>query len=151
MKRVLVLVAVITISISAFSQNYKQAIGVKIGKTVALEYKLNASPQNFLIMGLHFRPWQKDKGLYFSGYYNWSYNIDPVPGLSWYVGPGANIGASFFPSTNLFYLSINAMLGIEYKFDTIPLALAIDFTPGAGMAPNLHFSWNIGLGIKYAF
>lgn len=145
MTRILVLIAAMIISVSAFSQNYKQAIGVKFGNTFVLEYKLNTTSKNFLQLGFHL-PWDV-RGLYFSGFYNWNYNIDPIPGLSLYVGPGAYVGG--YLRTNQLYLSINVMLGMEYKFDTIPLALAIDFTPGGGISPNYHFAWNIGLGVKY--
>lgn len=145
MKKVLILTAAMIISISAFSQSYKQAIGIKIGSTLALEYKLNLSPQNFLQFDL-LLPWNTG-GLYFSGFYNWKYNMDTVPGLSLYVGPGACLGMDFDP--NQFYLSINAMLGVEYKFDTVPIALSLDITPGIGISPNYHLSYNVGLGIKY--
>lgn len=147
MKKILVLIAAMTISISAFAQNYKQAVGVKFGNTYSIEYKLNTSTQNFVQFGLQ-GPWNAS-GMFFSGFYNWNFNIDPAPGLSWYIGPGAYIGGYFKPTD--FYISANVMLGIEYKFDTAPIALAIDFTPGIGIAPKFHFSWNIGLGVKYAF
>lgn len=154
MKKTILLAFVLLLigSTTAFSQQYRHAVGLKLGYDFALTYKMNLSEANSIDLGVNLHPWGTF-GLNVYGYYNWQWAINQVPGLSWYVGPGAHIG--FF--SNAFYLSINGLIGLEYKFQNIPLALSIDWGPGVGFVMaketfRVGFAgYYGGLGVKYTF
>ena len=152
MKKVIAIIAALVVSVSAFSQNYQNAIGLKIGYDVAATYKTHLSSSNALDLGINLSGlFQKNGlGLLASGFYTWENQLGGVDGLSWYVGPGAYIGL-FLGDTVAFNASINAMLGLEYKFANIPLALSVDWTPGLNLT-GIAFSWHGGgIGAKYTF
>lgn len=149
MKKIFVILAVLTISVSAFSQSYKNAIGVKLGYDMAITYKTNLSEANFLDFSVDFSG-VFSGGSYFGitagGFYNWNFVV--ADGLSVYVGPGVYLGLY----SSSFYASINAMLGIEYKFANAPIAISLDYTPGLRITPNIGYAgYSGGLGVKYTF
>lgn len=151
MKRFLVILAALIISVSAFSQSYKNAIGVKLGYDMALTYKTNLSEANFLDFSVDFSFFHKGYfGVTAGGFYNWNFVV--ADGLSLYVGPGVYLGVGLSDNSAAFYASINAMLGIEYKFANAPIAISLDYTPGLRICPNIGYSgYAGGLGVKYTF
>lgn len=147
MKKILVTILALTISISAFSQNFERAVGVKLGYGVAVTYKQFISPAN----ALNF---EADFGLFNNFYlwgsanYLWNFDIKGAPGLCWFIGPGLNLGVY----SEKFDLGINCMGGIEYKFANIPLALSFDYKPSVSFINGFHGLWTGGgLGVKYTF
>ena len=156
MKKVIAILAALVVSISAFSQNYQSAIGLKVGYDVAFTYKTHMSQTNALELGASlsglYNPERLD--LLVNGFYTWEYQLAGINGLSWYVGPGAYLGAHLgkkIEDAPALSASINAMLGLEYKFENIPLALSIDWTPGLNLT-GIAFSWHGGgVGAKYTF
>ncbi len=151
MKKILIILAALTISVSAFSQSYKNAIGLRLGYDFAITYKANLSESNFLDFGVNLHPWG-GFGVNVYGFYDWNFNISGVDGLSWYVGPGVTLGY-----WGGFAASINGIIGLEYKFANIPLALSVDYAPGIGFYAggggfHIGYSGYIGgLGVKYTF
>lgn len=131
-----------TISTSAFSQEYKQAVGLRLGYNLSLDYKMNLSESNSIIANVTL-PWTFG-GVLVGGYYNWNFDIGAVDGLGWYVGAGANLGL-----LGGFYASVNAMAGIEYKLKDFPIAIAAEFTPGLTVTPRIGFGYDTGLVIRY--
>ncbi len=155
MKKFLVVLVALFLSITAFSQEYKNSIGVKLGYDMSIDYKHNLSESNFINTGTSFLFWGAF-GLRAYGFYNWNFPIRSVDGLSWYVGPGAYVG--FFMNSQYlgFDGSINAMIGLEYKLRNIPLAFSFDWAPGLRITTYLPhyvgFAYGCGgLGIKYTF
>lgn len=154
MKKIIVALIALTISISAFSQSYKQAVGIKLGYDVEFTYKYNLSQINAIDAGLG---WFFDNSFLVNGFYLWNFDINQVDGLRWYVGPGAYLGAYLHKEYSSIMFSINARAGIEYKFDDIPLALSLDWSPGiefSGKGDDFgpDFGWRgLGLGVKYTF
>lgn len=152
MKKIIAIIAALVISASAFAQNYQSAIGLKIGYDVAATYKTHLSPSNALDLGVNLSGLfnKNGLGLLVSGFYTWENELAGVNGLTWYAGPGAYIGL-FLGDPLAFSASINAMVGIEYKFEGLPLALSVDWTPGLNLT-GIAFSWHGGgIGVKYTF
>ena len=86
-------------------------------------------------------------------------------GLHWLVGGGISLGYSWYMynrydyaygrqySTTYGKFGINAIGGIEYKFN-IPLTLQADFRPGYGLLFKEHlavsyFDWAVCVGLRY--
>lgn len=152
MKKFIAIITALVISVTAFSQSYKSAVGLKIGYDVAATYKTYISPNNALDLGVNLSGLftSNGLGLLVNGFYTWENELGGVNGLSWYVGPGAYIGL-LLGNNMAFSASINAMVGLEYKFEGIPLALSVDWTPGLNLT-GIAFSWHGGgIGVKYTF
>lgn len=153
MKKCIVLVAALILSVSAFAQNYKSAAGIKLGYDVSLSYKTFISSENALDFGANFTLFKPGYfGVNASGYYEWDNPISSVDGLSWYYGVGANIGIAIAEDVAPLYASVNGIIGLEYKIANLPLAISLDWTPGLRLTQGLGFAYGGGgLGIKYTF
>ncbi len=155
MKKLLTLVLALTLGVSAlFAQDYKQAIGLRLGYDLSITYKTFVSQENFVDVGINLEPFKKDSfGVTVYGFYDWNFDIPQVDGLSWYVGPGAQVGLH----THAFYVAINGQIGLEYKFNNIPLTLSLDYAPGLGIymgkeAVGFAYAGGFGgLGVRYTF
>jgi len=130
------------------SSNYNTAIGVKISGGGALTYKKFIKEMNALeAQGMFF-----SEGVRFAALYEFHYATG-VSGLNWYVGPGAHVG--FWKKTSRVKynsnadLGIDGVLGLDYKFNNLPINLSLDWQPGysflgAGLQPQFG-----GLSIRY--
>ena len=154
MKKFLSIVLALTLGITALSaQEYKNAIGLRIGYDVSVTYKTFVSQSNFVDVGINLTPWGGDFGATLYGFYDWNFSIGQVPGLSWYVGPGAQVGLY----AKSFYLTINGQIGLEYKFQNAPITLSLDYAPGLGIVfgkEAIGFGYAGffgGLGVRYTF
>ncbi len=156
MKRFFVLVVAILVgsAVIANAQSYDKAIGIKISNGLNITYKQNLSPANNIEAGVSLDfIWL---GVYANGFYNWQWEIEAVPGLNWYVGPGVSLGVGGLAYSAYFQVAIHGQIGIEYKFAEIPLAISLDYGPGFGIgfgAGGVYpgFAGTGGLGIKYTF
>ena len=158
MKKLLTLVLALTMGVSAlFAQEYKNAIGLRIGYEFSVTYKTFVSQENFVDLGVDLAPFGAF-GITAFGFYDWNFDIPQVDGLSWYVGPGASIGLH----SNAFYVSVHGQIGLEYKFNNLPLAIFVDYAPGIQLGAasagdtgtGLHLGYAGafgGLGVRYTF
>lgn len=141
---------------STNSTSYKTALGVKVwdGGGISLKHFFNSRNAGELI-GYFWR-----NGFRLTGLYEIHGPISGAPGLKWYIGPGAHIGAynhhhhhdddrdhDSHPS-----IGIDGVLGLDYKFNGAPINLSIDWQPSFEFADGHGFngSWG-GLGIRYTF
>lgn len=147
MKKILIIIAALTISASAFSQNFERAVGVKLGYFESVTYKQFITPSN----ALNF---EVDLGIinttqvWGSANYLWNFDIKGAPGLCWYIGPGVNLGVH----SKKFDIGLNCMGGVEYKFANIPLAISFDYKPTITFINGFNGLWSGGgIGAKYTF
>ncbi len=157
MKKILVLVVAILAgsAVIANAQSYDRAIGGKISSGLSVTYKQNLSPANNIEASLSL-DFLGGLGIGANAFYNWQWQIEAVPGLNWYVGPGASIGAGALTIAPYFIIGIHGNIGIEYKFAEIPLAISLDYGPGFGFGiGSIGFVPGYigvgGLGVKYTF
>lgn len=151
--RTFLLATILCMGVSAMAQQenemqYNSALGLKISGGVALSYKrFMKSIQAVEAQGMIF-----NEGMRFTGLYEFHQPIN-VPGLTWYVGPGAHVGL-WTKTSRVKYNSradvgIDGVLGLDYKVPGVPLNLSVDWQPGysflgAGLQPQFG-----GLGIRY--
>lgn len=164
MKKLIVIFTLITVigvissSGQSLGQTYKAALGVKVwGNGGGVSYK-NFVTGNNAVEGIGYF-WER--GARLVGLYEFHYGIPGAPGLAWYVGPGAHIG---FYNDNYYdgryydgngsgsFVGIDGVLGLDYKFDGVPINLSVDWQPSFEFGDNRGFigSWG-GLGIRYTF
>jgi hypothetical protein len=138
------------------NQSYTTALGLKVwGNGGGVSLKHFVTPTNALEGIGYF--W--NHGMRITGLYEFHFDIPEAPGLKWYVGPGAHIGfyndryyddRYYDGNGSGSYVGIDGVLGLDYKFDGVPINLSLDWQPSFEFGDNRGFigSWG-GLGIRY--
>jgi hypothetical protein len=148
----------------AHSQNYyEKAVGLRLGWGLGLTGKmfLNdkaaiegiARYRGFGGFGVNWY-WLSIQGLYLI--HNPLEEV--TPGLQWYYGGGAYVGfyggdwnypGSDFSST---FVGISGALGLDYKFEDIPLNVSVDWIPSFQIVGGTGFTGESGgLAARYTF
>jgi hypothetical protein len=50
-----------------------------------------------------------------------------IDNLQWYFGGGAFAGTAF---SNYFFIGVNGVIGLDYRFDEYPINVSVDWAPG---------------------
>lgn len=154
-KLILMLVIVLGCSLQAKSQNYDNAIGLRLGYPLSVSYKQYISESNAFEIYGGFRSFAGYTQMNASAAYLIHNDIDSVDGLNWYYGFGA--GAYFYSydssvtSSSSIALAASGYIGLEYTFADIPLSLTLDWVPTFVIGGNYAgFSPQTGsLGVRY--
>ncbi len=135
---------------NANAQSYENAIGVRIGSYNGVNFKTFLNTNKALDLNLSVRSNDNFKRFILTGLYEVHNPINGAPGLLWYYGGGASIGS--YKAKNFegdVFLSADGVLGLDYKFDGVPLNLAIDWRPRLELTPNTNFgTGDVGLAIR---
>jgi len=155
MKAYKILFVLLFISTYAQGQNYEKAIGLRLGLYNGLSYKQFITAQTALegIVETRWHGWE------ITGLMEFHNELDQNGELTWFYGYGAHLG--FYNSvytnwdgTNEDYLviGIDGIIGIEYQFDNIPLAISLDWKPYINILGYSRFYGDGGgLTLKYIF
>jgi hypothetical protein len=117
------------------AQDYKLGIGVRLSNasptlnnSVSVKYFMTsgAALEGLISFGSRF-------GI--GGLYELHRPINATPGLNWYYGAGAYVGFSSGDT----YLGPTGVIGLDYKFDRIPLNLSLDWKPELDIIPKINF------------
>jgi hypothetical protein len=138
----------------AEGESYSTAIGVKFWPG-AISIK-HFTSDNRALEGLASF-WVN--GFRFTGLYEIHGDVSGAPGLKWYVGPGAHIGVynggvtyhGYFYGGGALSLGVDGVLGLEYKFDTAPIAISVDVQPYLELVNNVYVDAWGGIGLKYTW
>jgi hypothetical protein len=163
------LILVSLASLSAKAQNvsdsygYTTGLGVKLWNDGAGVSFKQFTESNRAIEAIGYF-W--NGGARITGLYEFHFDIAGAPGLKWYVGPGVHVGFYNDRSYNSRYYrnnyddgsasgsfaGIDGVLGLDYKFNGVPLNLSLDWQPTFEFGDNRGFigSWG-GLGVRYTF
>lgn len=129
MKQFRLLVAILLLSglgSQIQAQDYKSAIGGKLGYGLVASYKtfLNEKAALDIFGGIGWG------NAFLAGvYYQHHMPIPAVEGLQWYVGGGASFWTYNYILGNYIELGIAGNIGLDYAFDNIPLNLSVDYAP----------------------
>ncbi len=76
----------------------------------------------------------------------WDFLYRPIPNspINWYVG----VGPALYLGTP-FGLGASGEVGIEYRFDDVPLVLGLDFRPTFVLVEKTDFVANFGFNVRY--
>lgn len=135
---------------SANSTEYQTAVGLKVwdGAGITLKHFM-ADDKAIEGIGYFYR-----RGFRITGLYEIHGDISGAAGLKWYIGPGAHVGFynNKYFDENKVVLGIDGVLGLDYKFNTAPINLSLDWQPSFEFASGFGFNGNWGgLGIRYTF
>lgn len=135
MKKIL-LIIVSFLSLQLGAQDYRTAIGARLGFPLSFSLKHFISEPGAVELTAGFRFWQYYRSINVGGYYEHHFDIAAVDGLRWYIGGGAN--AYFWSFDNVWMgtndyakvsLGLSAMAGLDYKFENAPVNLSVDWIP----------------------
>ncbi|MDP4264464.1 MAG: hypothetical protein Q8941_18185 [Bacteroidota bacterium] len=133
---------------SASGYEYRTALGVKVwdGGGISLKHFFDEKNAGELI-GYFW-----SHGFRFTGLYEIHGDITGAAGLKWYVGPGAHIGVYNDKYGGGGFIGIDGVIGLDYKFNSAPINLSLDWQPSFEFGTDRGFigSWG-GLGIRYTF
>lgn len=149
MKKLLLILAVISLfgATKASAQDYNWAVGIRGGVTVSgITVKHNFDPANSIEGMVDFTRGVNVYALY-------ERNIPVISeGFNFYYGGGANIGSWAKHSYNKFTMGINAIVGLEYKIRSLPLAFSVDYKPCLNFIGYTGFrAADFGLSAKFTF
>jgi hypothetical protein len=148
MKKVLLICLISITALSSKSQSYTTAAGIRLGPNSAaitsgftVKHFLNEKTAVEGILGIN-------DGVGICGLYELHFPIESVTNLQWFAGPGAYI--AFRNSTTSFGAA--GIIGLDYKFEELPLNLTIDWKPELNIISQVAFeSSGIGISVRYTF
>lgn len=92
-----------------------------------------------------------NEGSRFTALYEVHHDIGGLDGLKWYIGPGAHV--SFYDQdaySSRTYLGVDGVIGLDLKFNRVPLNFSFDWQPSFDFNGGRNFSWDFGgLSIRY--
>lgn len=123
------------------AQDYKSAIGAKLGYGLIGSYKTFFNEKSAIDIFGGFR-WG---GLAAGAYYLNHTPIKTVDRLQWYWGFGGSFTTWSYGIGNVGYYELGAsgVLGLDYSFDDIPLNLSVDWAPTIVLLNNWGENWGL--------
>ncbi len=146
MKKQFLLLAILTISTTTFAQNYSSAIGLKFSSNSglggsAITYKHFIKPNTAIEALVSF-----SDPIAIGALYQVYKNLGQTNSLQWYYGGGGYFAFSK-PKVGL---GATGVIGIDYKFDNVPINLSLDFKPELRILPTAGLDFNtFGFAIRY--
>lgn len=129
--------AILFFSNSLNAQDYKSAIGAKLGYGLMGSYKTFISSNSALdiFAGIQW-------GNAFGGgvMYQIHNDIKSVERLKWFYGGGASF-YSYGGTNTYFELAVHPNIGLDYSFNDFPLNISLDYAPGIVIYNNYNSIW----------
>jgi hypothetical protein len=156
MKRTfIILILFAAFSLSSYGQDYRTSLGLRAGLPYGLTVKHFLNKYNAL-EGMLASSWG---GFVITGLYENEHWTGEYPGLNWFWGFGGHAGfwdAGRNPRIEATYtgavIGADAILGLEYTFDEIPLNLSLDLLPTINLIGNTGWGGiNGALSVRYVF
>lgn len=141
---------------NAINYSYKAAIGLKFIYGVSLTGKVFIKENSALEGILRYNgAGGLGSNIAFTGLYEYHAPIKGVDGLRWYVGGGAHVNYFSWKDSDVDAVTtfgVACIVGLEYKFANLPLAVSADWQPAYIISNPSGFSAeNGGIGVKYTF
>jgi len=128
-----------------YSQDYRTAVGLRLGYPGAISYKTFVSESSAFEGYAGFRGYDGFSNVLVVGLLYQKHNdinLDGVSGLKWYYGAGGNISLTSGGSG----IGISGVLGLDYSFDDIPLNLSLDWIPTVILAGRSYSGFTPSFG-----
>ncbi len=156
MKNYFLLLPILFVSYFLNAQNYTSSLGVRLGKNGGTDYAI----QNAISFKYFFNEKSAGKILFdysdnptLGAIFEIHKPLSKIENLNWFYGAGAYIGFNDLKSiSNRNLLGAQGIIGLDYKFKTLPINLELDCKPELNIVDNLKFSlFNIGFSMRYVF
>ena len=154
MKKKILIGIILLFSITSFSQNYSNAVGLRGGFASGITFKHMLGEK----AGFEFIADSRWGGGSITGLYEIHAQAFAVDGLNWYYGFGGHIGSYRANKNNNYFndartvIGIDGILGIEYNIAEIPINISLDYKPAFNLTGYTGF-WgdNGALSVRYYF
>ena len=152
MKKILLLVVAVVFATSAFAQDYKNSIGLRLGNGAEVQYERHFSAKNYLEVNAGLYGLATFDGLFANATYNWNcceWDWTPNAG-KWFLSAG--VGASLGLWEKAFQVGVAGNVAFGIRFNK-PVTLSLDYRPTVfflGNAWGKGFA-NVGLTCTYNF
>jgi hypothetical protein len=149
MKKILLFLIILAcFSISTKAQEYKTAVGIRLGPNSAaiapgftVKHFLNEKHAVEGIIGF------KD-GVGICGLYEWYHPVNSVEHMQWFIGAGGYAAYR----TKTAYIGGAGIVGLDYKFPEIPLNISIDWKPELNIVETVGFEASgVGFSARFTF
>jgi len=150
----LTVIAMFAIQSSSKAQSYKNAIGGRFGASNGVTFKTSLGENKMLDIIANFRSNNNYNYFRVTALYEVYQPISGARGLNWYYGGGASLGSVKYKPYNSsdLYLSVDGVLGLDYKFADAPINLSLDWKPAIQLAPDTNFDASgVGLSLRFTF
>jgi len=165
MKKTLLFLSIVTIfSISLKAQEYKTAVGIRLGPSspaisggFTIKHFLDEKHAVEGIVGIN-------GGIGVCALYEWHLPIATVEHLQWYAGAGGYAAyrnntvfvmgeeSSTSYKSNTSYVGAAGIVGVDYKFQDIPLNISIDWKPELNFIESVGFEASgVGFSARFTF
>lgn len=153
----IILILISNISSGQENSTYATGIGLRAGWTTGITVKSFINDKAALegILGTRYR------GFIVTGLYERHALAFNVPGLHWFYGLGAHLGAfrgayyrdrwGDYYTDNTVSVGIDGILGLEYNIMDIPFSIALDIKPFFDIIMPGYGYWDGALSIRYVF
>jgi hypothetical protein len=161
MKKAKLLIATLFVmgfmSTSYAQYEYKSAVGLRLGSPFSASYKQFLGERGAVEGFVGFRGWPGYSSVSINALYQYHSPIPNVDGLRWYAGGGAGVYFYSWKSNwtgdtgGSTSLGILGVIGLDYKFEDLPINLSIDWMPSFFInGYGEGFSGGYGaLGVRY--
>lgn len=147
-KKILVVATCVLIVSSTFAQktNYTNSIGLRLSGKAGITYKHFLNANNALEAATYFG----NGFTTLNATYQHHEEIKNAQGLKWYYGGGVSLVTASNAGLNF---GIVGVVGLDYKFEKIPLNLSLDYQPYFGFGNIRGFGKDFlgGLAVRYTF
>jgi hypothetical protein len=121
------------IFLSATSQEYIDAIGLRLGPSLGVTYK-HFFNEDLAVEAALLSRWH---GIASTGLIEWYHPFKDIKRLQWYLGGGVQVGYWSSNKVNKWLVTgqsslvtgITPITGIEYNLNDVPLTIAFDWKP----------------------
>jgi len=156
--RFLIIIAILIFAFQSSHAQYNNALGVRLGTYNGLTFKHGFGSQKYF-EGLLTSRWH---GWQLTALFEYEGAISGASGLFWYVGIGAHVGqfdnyyyynknVKYNQGDSQTYLGLDAILGIEYKFQSAPFVIALDWKPQTNFGGYGFWGDGGALSVRYVF
>ncbi len=134
MKKLFFTLVLVLAFFAAQSQEYKSAIGLRLGYPTSISYKQFISDPGAIEVFAGFRSYTFYRWVNIGAAYEHHKPITGVEGLKWYFGGGASVflwtyDDGFLDDDGSTSFGLLGVLGLDYKFANAPVNLSADWMP----------------------
>lgn len=142
MKKLLLLVAFLSLGKLSTAQELGIRLGEVVGNTVAIDGMVSLGEFSRVHADISF-----GDGLGVEALYDFLYKPLGAEAFNWYVGAGPSMLID-----DPFYLGLSGEIGLDYHFNAVPLSLSLDWRPTFWLIEETDLSGRgFGLNVRYVF